>query len=214
MLSPLQIWASKTRTTRCPGPRRRRGAGPTRCWRRTTARHPRRRGQVHRASVTGKASPVVFSRLSGRPCLPFPSMEASSWPPRPDSCAPARRTPNVLHRCTQSQPQKSDKRTGRFFPPLPFPPLYNQSLFFFFSLSSPDSGSNAPLEDTRRDETFVGDSGGASSAAGARSEAVPARHEHDDDAPAAALLPPVTSEGAANSTQGSGERAITQTYNC
>jgi hypothetical protein len=132
LLSPLQIWASKTRTTRCPGPRRRRGAGPTRCWRRTTARHPRRRGQVHRASVTGKASPVVFSRLSGRPCLPFPSMEASSWPPRPDSCAPARRTPNVLHRCTQSQPQKSDKRTGRFFPPLPFPPLYNQSLFFSF----------------------------------------------------------------------------------
>ncbi|PWZ34317.1 Protein O-linked-mannose beta-1,4-N-acetylglucosaminyltransferase 2 [Zea mays] len=72
------------------------------------------------------------------------------------------------------------------------------------SSSGTDSGSNAPLEDTRRDETFVGDSGGASSAAGARSEAVPARHEHDDDAPAAALLPPVTSEGAANSTQGSG----------
>jgi protein O-mannose beta-1,4-N-acetylglucosaminyltransferase len=77
-----------------------------------------------------------------------------------------------------------------------------------------DSGRNAPLEDTRRDETFLGDSGDASSAAKAnpaaasgKSEAVPAK---DDDAPAAGLLPPVSSEEAANSTQESGEKAMTQ----
>jgi protein O-mannose beta-1,4-N-acetylglucosaminyltransferase len=77
-----------------------------------------------------------------------------------------------------------------------------------------DSGRNAPLEDTRRDETFLGDSGDASSAAanpaaaGGKGEAVPAK---DDDAgPAAGLLPPVSSEEAANSTQESGEKAITQ----
>jgi len=59
----------------------------------------------------------------------------------------------------------------------------------------------------------VGDSGDASSAAanpaaaGGKGEAVPAK---DDDAPAAGLLPPVSSEEAANSTQESGEKAITQ----
>ncbi|XP_066305896.1 beta-1,2-xylosyltransferase XYXT1-like [Miscanthus floridulus] len=75
------------------------------------------------------------------------------------------------------------------------------------SSSAPDSGRSAPLEDTRRDETFVGDSGDASSAAanpaaaGGKGEAVPAK---DDDAPAAGLLPPVSSEEAVNSTQESG----------
>lgn len=68
-----------------------------------------------------------------------------------------------------------------------------RSAFFpnrFFFLS--DSSSNAPLEDTRRGETFVEDSGDAAARGG------------DDDATAAALLPPVSSEDAANSTQESG----------
>ncbi|PAN31951.2 hypothetical protein PAHAL_5G452200 [Panicum hallii] len=76
------------------------------------------------------------------------------------------------------------------------------------SSSGPDSGRNAPLEDTRRDGTFVGDSGDAggvdaSSAAAANPAGkgeVPAK---DDDA-TAAVLPPVSSEEAANSTQESG----------
>jgi hypothetical protein len=85
--------------------------------------------------------------------------------------------------------------------------------FNFFSLS--DSGRNAPLEDTRRDGTFVGDSGDAggvdaSSAAAANPAGkgeVPAK---DDDA-TAAVLPPVSSEEAANSTQESGGKAIAPT---
>ncbi|CAO2180675.1 unnamed protein product [Urochloa humidicola] len=75
------------------------------------------------------------------------------------------------------------------------------------SPSGTDSARNAPLEDTMRDETFVGDSGdgggvGASPAAvvGGRDEA-PAK---DDDATTTAVLPPVSSEEAGNSTQESG----------
>lgn len=68
------------------------------------------------------------------------------------------------------------------------------------SPSGQDSGRNAPLEDMRRDETFVGDSGDASSAA-ANPAAVGAKV--DDDA-TAAVLHPVSSEEATNSTQESG----------
>nr|CAB3472452.1 unnamed protein product [Digitaria exilis] len=69
-----------------------------------------------------------------------------------------------------------------------------------------DSGRN--VEDTGRDETFVGDSGGGASstaanpgAEGGNKDEVPAK---DDDATTAAVLPPVSSEEAANSTQESG----------
>jgi len=80
-----------------------------------------------------------------------------------------------------------------------------------FSLS--DSGRNAPLKDTRRDETFVGGSGDAGAGVDASSAAatnpagegeVPAK---DDDA-TAAVLPPVSLEEAANGTQESGGEAL------
>ncbi|KAG2596037.1 hypothetical protein PVAP13_5KG126600 [Panicum virgatum] len=76
------------------------------------------------------------------------------------------------------------------------------------SSSGPDSGRDAPLEDTRRDEASVGGSGDAggvdASPAAAANPAgggeVPAK---DDDA-TAAVLPPVSLEEAANGTQESG----------
>lgn len=71
------------------------------------------------------------------------------------------------------------------------------------------------MEDTGRDETFVGDSGGGASstaanpgAEGGNKDEVPAK---DDDATTAAVLPPVSSEEAANSTQESGGKAIDPT---
>ncbi|TKW13144.1 hypothetical protein SEVIR_5G079700v4 [Setaria viridis] len=78
------------------------------------------------------------------------------------------------------------------------------------SPSGPDSGRNAPLEDTRRDETFVGDSGDAARGGASPAAANPAAVGGRDEVPAkdgdatAALLPPVSSEEAANSTQESG----------
>ena len=97
--------------------------------------------------------------------------------------------------------------------------LYFPFSLFYTALSSfslSDSGRDAPLEDTRRDETFVGGSGDAGAGVDASSAAatnpagegeVPAK---DDDA-TAAVLPPVSLEEAANGTQESGGGAFAPT---
>ena len=93
--------------------------------------------------------------------------------------------------------------------------LYFPFSLFYTALSSfslSDSGRDAPLEDTRRDEASVGGSGDAggvdASPAAAANPAgggeVPAK---DDDA-TAAVLPPVSLEEAANGTQESGGEAL------
>ncbi|CAO2174387.1 unnamed protein product [Urochloa humidicola] len=75
------------------------------------------------------------------------------------------------------------------------------------SPSGTDSARNAPLEDTMRDETFVGDSGDGGGVGASPSAVVGGRDEapaKDDDATTTAVLPPVSSEEAGNSTQESG----------